>query len=152
VPVLSPVALLARLDRCLPLLTGGARDVPDRQRTLRDTIAGSYDLLPPEEQALFRRLAVFAGGCTLEAAEAVSDTERGSGTDVLEGISSLVNHSLVREQGGDHEPRFVMLETVREFALEQLEASGEADDTRRQQARFYLSQVTPTPTTSGLAL
>jgi DNA-binding CsgD family transcriptional regulator/tetratricopeptide (TPR) repeat protein len=152
VPVLSPAALLARLDRRLPLLTGGARDLPDRQRTLRDTIAWSYDLLSPHEQALFRRLAVFAGGCTLEAAEAVCETAHDSGIDVLDGMASLINHSLVRDQGTGDEPRFTMLETVREFALEQLEASGETDDTRRRQATFYLRLVTPAPVTSGLAL
>jgi predicted ATPase/DNA-binding CsgD family transcriptional regulator len=141
IPVLPPAALLARLDRRLPLLTGGARDLPDRQRTLRDTIAWSYDLLPSPKQALFRRLAVFAGGSTLEVAEAVCLTLHDEGMDILEGMTSLVDHSLVRAQGTDNEPRFGMLETVREFGLEQLEAAGETDEIRGIQGKYYLTQV-----------
>ena len=86
IKLLPPAALLARLEQRLPLLTGGGRDLPARQRTMRDAIAWSYDLLAPEEQALFRRLAVFAGGCTLEAAEAVADP--GCTADVLDGVSA----------------------------------------------------------------
>ena len=119
VKILSPAALLARLDRRLPLLTGGAQDLPDRQQTLRNTIAWSHDLLGDEERILFRRLGVFAGGWTLDAAEAVANGD--GGLDVFEGITSLVDKSLVR-QGDEagYEPRFTMLETIREFALEQL--------------------------------
>jgi predicted ATPase/DNA-binding CsgD family transcriptional regulator len=123
VKVLPPPALLARLTQPLALLTGGPRNVPARQQTLRNTIAWSYALLSPDEQALFRRLGVFAGGCTLDAAEAVC----GAGTvEVLDGLGSLVDKSLLRqEEGPDGEPRFMLLETVREFALEQLQAAGE---------------------------
>ena len=159
--VLSPPALLARLGRSLPLLAGGGRDLPARQQTLRDAIAGSYDLLSPEEQTLFRRLGVFVGGFTIEAAEAVSrgveesssreeapillDTPRGHPTsrlldfDVLDGLGSLVDKSLVqRGDEADGEARLGLLETVREFALERLEASGEAETVRRAHAAYFL--------------
>ena len=137
VRLLPPQALLARLEQRLPLLTGGARDAPARQRTLRDTIAWSYDLLAPEEQILFRRLAVFAGGCTLEAAEAVANPD--GELDVFGGLERLVEQSLLRqEEGPEGEPRFTMLETIREFGLEQLAASGEEDG----------DAATPTPPTS----
>jgi predicted ATPase len=119
--VLPPAALLARLQKRLPLLTGGARDLPARQRTMRDTIAWSYDLLEADDQTLFRRLAVFAGGCTLEAVEAVC-TGVGEGDptgDVLDGVGMLVDASLLERAEGDaREPRFAMLETIREFGLE----------------------------------
>ena len=114
--VLSPAALAARLDRSLPLLTGGAQDLPDRQRTLRETIAWSYDLLRPNEQVLFRRLGVFAGGCTLEAAEAVANLDEPF--DVLEGMAALLDASLLQSEEQDAEPRYTMLATVREFAQE----------------------------------
>src|SRR5215207_1006872 len=120
IPVLPQRALLDRLDRRLLLLTGGPLDAPACLRTMRDAIAWSYDLLPSEEQLLFRRLAVFMGGCTLEAATALA----GGGIDVLEGISALVASSLLRqEDGSGGESRFLMLETVREFGLERLAAS-----------------------------
>src|SRR5439155_4886207 len=96
--LLSPEAMLARLDRRLPLLTGGARDLPARQRTLRDTIAWSYDLLEEAEQRLFRRLSIFVGGCTLEAAEAVCNPGGDSGPDVLNGTGALVARSLLRRE------------------------------------------------------
>jgi predicted ATPase/DNA-binding CsgD family transcriptional regulator len=141
---LSPSALLARLDQRLPLLTAGPRDAPERQRTLRDAIAWSHDLLDPDLQVHFRRLAVFAGGFTLAAAEYVgrgSEVE-GRGNDavaldprpstldsVLDGITSLVDMSLVRAETLDaDEARFAMLETIREYGLEQLAASGEAEE------------------------
>ena len=126
----------ARLDRSLPLLTGGAQDLPDRQRTLRDTIAWSYDLLRPNEQTLFRRLGVFAGGCTLEAAETVADLDEPF--DVLEGMTSLLDASLLQSEEQDAEPRYTMLETIREFALERLSESGEEPATRDRHARFFL--------------
>jgi predicted ATPase/DNA-binding CsgD family transcriptional regulator len=134
--VLPPDALLARLERRLPLLVGGSRDAPARQRTMRDTIAWSHDLLPEEERALFRRLAVFAGGCTLEAAESVS----GEALDTLHLVASLVERSLLwRVDDGTGEPRFRMLETIREFAWEQLAASGEETEARRCHAMWYLA-------------
>jgi predicted ATPase/DNA-binding CsgD family transcriptional regulator len=134
---LLPAALLARLDRRLPLLTGGPLDQPARQRTLRDTIAWSYGLLTLEEQAVFRRLAVFVGGCTLEAAEAVAGD---FGVDVFEAVASLVDKCLAQaEEGIDGEPRYLMLETIREFGLEQLAASGEKDRAHRQHADWYLA-------------
>jgi predicted ATPase/DNA-binding CsgD family transcriptional regulator len=134
--VLSPVALLARMEYCLPLLVGGPRDQPARLQTMRDAIAWSHNLLSPDEQALFRRLAVFVGGFTLEAAQSVT----GEGEDVFAGICALVAASLAvpAEAVGD-EPRFAMLETIREFALEQLAASGETADVRRRHAAFYLA-------------
>jgi predicted ATPase/DNA-binding CsgD family transcriptional regulator len=135
VPVLSPAALLARLDRRLPLLTGGARDAPERQRTLRDTIAWSHDLLSPKERALFRRLAVFSGGWTLEAAEIV--TNRDADLDVFSGLATLVDMSLARSsEQADGEPRFTMLETIRELALEQLEAGEGAEVMRQAHGRY----------------
>jgi predicted ATPase/DNA-binding CsgD family transcriptional regulator/transcriptional regulator with XRE-family HTH domain len=144
---LTPRAMLARLEHPLALLTRGAHDLPARQRTLRDTIAWSYDLLNGEEQRLFRRLAVFAGGCTLEAIEQVSTREDASssaegqdpGAAMLDSVASLVDKSLVRQvEGPDGESRFAMLETVREFATEQLEVSGEAEAVRRRHAEYYL--------------
>ncbi|MDF3043242.1 MAG: hypothetical protein K0Q71_5948, partial [Thermomicrobiales bacterium] len=139
VKVLPPSALLARLDHRLPLLTGGGRDLPERQQTMRQTIAWSHDLLTLEEQALFRRLSVFAGGFALEAAEAVASGPGEPGIDPLEGVASLLDKSLLRQEadpGG--ELRFTMLETVREFGLERLAASAEAEATRRHHALYFL--------------
>ncbi len=138
VKVLSPQALLARLANRLVLLTAGAQDQPERLRTMRATIAWSHDLLIPAEQTLFRRLAVFAGGFSLEAAEAVTPGAGDPDCDVLEGVASLVDQSLlVRREGPGGEHRFGMLETIREFGLEQLEASGEADAVHRAHAAFF---------------
>ena len=134
--VLSPTALLVRLERRLPALTHGARDLPERQQTMRDTIAWSYDLLAPPEQALFRRLAVFNGGCALEAAAAVCGggagppppARAGDIADVLERVLALAEHSLlVVLHGGEDgaEARLLMLETIREYAWERLEGVGE---------------------------
>ncbi len=135
VKVLSPAALQARLERRLPLLTGGGQDLPARQQTMRDAIAWSFDLLAPAEQALFRQLAVFVGGFTLDAAEAVIGSDGG---DVFEGISSLTDKSLLRQTELDVDvPRYGMLETVREFGLEQLTASGEEMATRDAHAVWY---------------
>ncbi|MDF2758301.1 MAG: adenylate/guanylate cyclase protein [Thermomicrobiales bacterium] len=137
VRLLSPQALLLRLEKRLPLLTRGARDIPARQQTMRDAIAWSHDLLTQEEQIHFRRLAVFAGGCTLEVAEAVVNQE--DTRDVFAGIAALVDTSLLRqEEGAGGEPRFSMLETVREFGLERLAASGEEPATRDRHAGFFL--------------
>ena len=116
VRLLSPHALLMRLEKRLPLLTRGARDVPARQRTMRDAIAWSHDLLTQEEQTLLQHLAVFPGGCTLEAAEAVAGPD--ATLDVFDGIASLVDKSLLRQEEAEGEPRFRMLEMVREFGLE----------------------------------
>ncbi len=140
VKVLPPAALLARLGHRLPLLTGGGPDHPERQQTMRAAIAWSHDLLSPEEQALFRRLAVFVGGFTLEAAESVVRGPGEPGIDLLEGVASLVDKSLLRQDvGPGGEPRFTMLETVREFALEQLAASGEDAAIRERHASWCLA-------------
>jgi non-specific serine/threonine protein kinase len=148
VNVLPPAALLQRLEQRLPLLSGGARDLPLRQQTMRDTIGWSYDLLDDAEQALFRRLAVFVGGFTLEAAEAIgTGATDASGTlqpftpiDAVDGITSLIDHSLLRQSlaSGD-EPRYIMLETVREYARDRLDASDEADVIHRRHAAFFLA-------------
>jgi tetratricopeptide (TPR) repeat protein len=138
VKILPPQALLKRLEQRLPLLTGGARTLPARQQTMRNAIAWGHDLLTPDEQILFRRLAVFPGGCTIEAAEAVANP--GGTLDLFAGLISLVDKSLLRQdEGADSEPRFRMLETVREYGQERLEASGEGDETRRHHARYFLN-------------
>jgi predicted ATPase len=136
--VLSPLAILERLDRPLELLTHGPSDVPDRQRTLRRTLDWSHALLGEAEQRLFRRLAVFAGGCTLESAEAVCNTRHDLGIDTLSGLAALVGKSLLIQTTSDTESRFSMLQTVREYALERLEASGEGEFTRKAHAAFAL--------------
>ncbi|MGH2617539.1 MAG: ATP-binding protein, partial [Thermomicrobiales bacterium] len=141
VRVLSPRAILARLDQRLDLLEGGPRNAPIRLRTMRHAIGWSYELLTPEEQTLFRRLAVFTGGFTLEAAEAVGGAEgTASAQGVLDLISSLVDKSLLRPaEATDMEPRFGMLETIRQYGLEQLAAHGEPEDLQRRHAAFFLS-------------
>ena len=137
--VLSPGAILDRLQNRLQLLTGGALDLPERHHTLRNTIDWSHDLLSEAERKLFRRLSVFVGGCTLEAAEAVCNTGKDLGTDLFEGLSSLVGQNLVqRVDRADAEPRFAMLETIREYALERLADSGELSATRRAHAAYFL--------------
>ena len=138
----SPKELLARLERRLPLLTAGARDLPDRQRTMRDAIAWSYELLNSTEQAVLCRLSVFVGGGTLEAAEAVCAGPEDTDLDVIATIESLTRHSLVQVAslpGAADMPRLTLLETVREFAEEELIASGEATGTRRRHADHYLA-------------
>jgi predicted ATPase len=138
--LLPPAALLHRLDARLDLLTSGARDVPACQQTLRDGIAWSYDLLPAAEQRLFRRLGVFAGGWTLDAAEAVGNAAGGAPSPLLTGLGALLDKSLVvsRPAGGSGEPRYGTLETIREYALERLDESGEAP-VIRQHGTFYLA-------------
>jgi len=139
IKMLGSAAVLARLQSRLQLLTGGAADRPARQQTLRRTIDWSHDLLSLAEQKLFRRLSVFAGGCTLEGAEAVCDTRRDLEIDVLEGMASLVDKSLVQQVGDkDGEGRFTTLETIREYGLERLTASGEDEATRRAHAAYFL--------------
>jgi predicted ATPase len=140
-----PAALLKRLERRLPLLTGGPLDLPARQRTLRATIDWSYNLLDVGEQTLFRRLTVFVSGCTLEAAEAVCKADSDLPLAVVDGLAALIDQSLLRQE--DHptgEPRFLMLETIREYALEQLESSMEGELLRREHATYYLALVEAT--------
>jgi predicted ATPase len=146
--VLSPAALQARLERGMPLLTRGARDLPERQQTLRNTIAWSYELLEERDQQVFRRLAVFEGGFTLEAVQAVcvfdaastvSSPEADDGAAVLEQLAQLLDKSLVQaQQGTGGEPRFTMLETIHEYAQEQLEASAEAASVQQRHADYFL--------------
>ena len=137
--VLPPVMLLQRLTSRLQLLTGGARTLPVRQQTLHNTIAWSYDLLAPGEQRLFRRLAIFVGGCTLEAAEAVGGGEGELESDVLDGLQVLVDQSLLQQrESGVGEARFTMFETIREYALEQLQAHSEVEALQRHHAVYYL--------------
>ena len=137
--VLSPSALLQRLGKTLDTLSSGGRDVDERQRTLRAAIAWSYDLLPPEEQTLFEQLCVFVGGCRLEAAEEVCV----GGVDVLTGLSSLAEKSLLRiRDDDDGERRFWMFETIREYALERLDARGEAAESRRRHLRYCADLAT----------
>jgi predicted ATPase len=139
IKLLSPSAMQSRLESRLQLLTGGARDLPARQQTLRGAMDWSYGLLTPEEQTLFRRLSVFVGGCTLEAVEAVCDTRQDLGLDVLNGMASMVDKSLAQQsEQSSGEPRLVMLETIREYGLEQLAASGDEAATRRAHAAYYL--------------
>ena len=127
VRTLSATQLLERLEHRLPLLTGGTRDLPQRQQTLQATIEWSHDLLGPAEQRLFRRLAVFGGGCTLESAEQIASAD-------LDAIQSLIENSLLRRG----EERLWMLETIREFARERLEASGEETQIRRRHAEYLV--------------
>jgi predicted ATPase/class 3 adenylate cyclase/DNA-binding CsgD family transcriptional regulator len=140
IKLLPPNAMLERLGSRLKLLRGGARDLPERQRTLRGAIEWSHDLLDEGERALFARLSVFSGGRTLEAVEAVCDAEGDLPVDVLDGVSSLLDKSLVRqEEGPEGVPRFVMLETIHEYALERLQERGEAEATRRAHAEYFLA-------------
>jgi predicted ATPase/class 3 adenylate cyclase len=137
--LLGPHALLARLERRLPLLAGGARDLPARQRTLRDAISWSHDLLDDRDRTVFASLSVFVGGFTLEAAEAVCQGEIG---DTFEGVGSLMNKSLLRQMdaiGG--KPRFFMLETIREYAADQLADRGENEEVERRHAEHFVAQA-----------
>ena len=136
VRVLTPPAMLARLEQRLPLLTGGARDVPTRQQTLEGAIAWSYELLEPEHQRLFARLAVFNGGRAFEAIEAICNPE--GDTDVLTGIETLCDGSLLNQQeDADGEARFVMLETIHEYAGARLAELPEAEELRRRHALYF---------------
>ncbi len=140
--LLPPHTLLGRLEHPLQVLTSGARDVPARQQTLRSTIAWSYHLLDAMEQRLFRRLSVFVGGCTLDAAEALYAAlcDEDGAVPVLDGVASLIDKSLLQqvEQEGK-EPRLVMLETIREYGLERLIVDGEMEATRQAHAAYYLA-------------
>lgn len=136
--VLTPQQLLPRLQQRLTILTSGGRTLPERQRTLRNAIAWSYELLDATDRRLFARLSVFTGGWTLESAEAVCDPE-GLGLDAVDGLASLVDKSLVRRaETSEGEARFSMLETIREFGQEQLRAGGDLDVIRRRHAEHFL--------------
>jgi predicted ATPase len=139
VKVLSPSSMLTRLKSRLQLLTGGSRDLPRRQQTLRAAMDWSHDLLSAAEQKLFRRLSVFVGGCTLEGVEAACDAKGDLDLDLLDGMASMVDKSLAQQvESARGESRFVMLETIREYALEKLEASGELAATKRAHAAYFL--------------
>jgi predicted ATPase len=140
IKLLPPQALLPRLDHRLHVLTAGARDLPLRQRTLRNTLAWSYDLLTAQEQRLFRQLSVFVGGCTLKAIEVVCTAPQDQADHLLERVTSLIDKSLLHlaEQKGG-EPRLTMLETIREYGLECLHESGEADACQRAHTLYYLA-------------
>jgi predicted ATPase len=139
IKLLSPSAMLARLESRLNLLTGGARDLPTRQQTLRRTVDWSYSLLNTAEQTLFRRLSVFTGGCQMEGVEAACDTKGDLGLDVLDGMASMVDKSLAQQiEQVDPETRFFMLSTIREYALERLAESNDESATRRAHAAYYL--------------
>jgi predicted ATPase/class 3 adenylate cyclase len=137
--LLSPSAMLERLDRALPLLTGTARDLPARQRSLRVAIDWSYDLLAPEIAALFRRICVFAGGFTIAAAERVGAREGELRVDILNGLDALLDASLVRRRSelAVHD-RFETLQTIREYGLERLEEGDEAESVRHNHAHYFL--------------
>ena len=140
IKLLPPQAMLSRLGNRLKLLTGGARNLPERQRTLRNAIAWSYEMLDEGEETLFARLAVFSGGSTLEGIEAVCDAQGDLPVDALEGVSSLLDKSLVRqEEVQGAEPRLMMLETIREFALEKFEESSDAEAIKRAHAEYFLA-------------
>ena len=137
VKLLPPAQLLPRLRQRLSLLTSGGRTLPDRQRTLRGAVAWSHDLLSAPERRLFDRLSMFTGGWSLEAAEAVADPAE-LGLDTLDGLTSLVDQSLVLSAEAAGQPRFSMLETIREFGREQLESTGELAGARRRHAGWFL--------------
>jgi predicted ATPase/class 3 adenylate cyclase len=140
VKLLPPQALLVRLSSRLRLLTGGARDLPARQQTLRGAITWSEDLLSSNERMLFARLAVFVSGCTLEAVEAICNADGSLESGGLDEVHALLNNSLLRQEEQVHgEPRFVMLETIREYALERLVERGEAETLRKEHAAYYLA-------------
>jgi predicted ATPase/DNA-binding CsgD family transcriptional regulator len=138
--ILSPEAILARLDRRLPLLTGGPRDVPDRLRTMRDAIDWSYELLPRREQAFFRQLCVFSGSFTLQEAVAVGfDGAPEESIEAVDLLGSLVDNSLIWRQTGSGEPRFAMLETIREFGLDELAAHDGLATARDRHADYFIA-------------
>jgi predicted ATPase len=152
VKVLSLTSMRTRLESRLQLLTGGARDLPQRQQTLRATIDWSYDQLSAAEQKLFRRLSVFVGGCTLEGVEAVCDTKGDLDLDLLDGMASMVDKSLVQQvEQANGEARFMMLETIREYAREKLEASSEKTMTKRAHAAYCLVLAEEVGEQSGVA-
>jgi len=138
IKLFAPAAIQSRLEKSLALLTGGASDLPERQRTLRGAIEWSYDLLHPFEQTIFHRLAVFRGGSTLESAEAVCDPEHELGADVLDTLASLMDKSLLQSAPTeDGEPRFGMLETIREFGLERLAGDPDVERVRQRYEEHF---------------
>jgi len=138
----APQALLSHLEQGLAVLTGGARDLPVRQQTLRGAMAWSYNLLEPEEQMLFRRVAVFVDGCSWEAAEGVCRAAGVLETDLLEGLLSLADKSLLRQQeSAEGKPRFWMLQMLREFGLERLTSAAEIEPTRQAHAQYFLEMA-----------
>ena len=139
IKLLTPEAILVRLERQLAVLAAGSRDLPERQQTLRGAIAWSYDILGEGERRLLGRLAVFVGGCDLEAAEAVCGPASEIGVEVLDGLMSLADQSLVRVEEIEGETRFRQLDTIHEFAREQLVASGENDEIERRHSAAYLA-------------
>jgi predicted ATPase/transcriptional regulator with XRE-family HTH domain len=142
VKLLSPPEIVAQLEQPLALLTGGARDLPARQRTMRDTIRWSYELLVPEERALLRRLSTFVGGWMLDAAESVSTVPGETSADVLDHLGSLMDYSLVsRREQPNGETRYGMLETVRAFGLEELDRLGQLNDALDRHARYVVDLV-----------
>jgi len=138
IKMFTPAAIRVRLDQGLDFLSRGASDAPQRQQTLRKTIDWSYELLNAPEQKLFQRLSVFRGGWTIEAAEAVCNTRRDLGPDVVDALSSLLDKSLVQQVGDGDEVRFSMLETLRQYALERLLGSGDLAPTRKAHAAYCL--------------
>lgn len=151
--VLDPAALLTRLERRLQVLTGGARDLPERQQTLRAAISWSYDLLRPDERTLFRRLAVFRGPFSVEAVDAVCNAEGELG-DTLDGVSALLDNSLLQQRSSSPSTgRFLMLESIREFAWEKLEDAAEMATIRDAHLRYVLvliDDMTPRMTTADM--
>jgi len=135
--MLEPGEILARLEQRLPLLTAGASNVPERQRTLRGAIGWSYELLDPPQQLLFGRLAIFAGGCTLEAVDPICNSGGELGLDTLDGMASMVDQSLVRRIAEAGETRFGMLETIREYARDRLEADGKREQIERRHILYF---------------
>jgi predicted ATPase/Tfp pilus assembly protein PilF len=142
IKLLPPAAMVKRMESRLKMLTGGARDLPERQQTMRGAIAWSYDLLDGAEKTLFSRLAVFVGSCSLDDAETICNSASPLDIDVLDGVTSLVNKSLLRQKEHEgEEGRFSMLETIREFALDQLAQTGELEPLRNAHLSFYLDLV-----------
>jgi predicted ATPase/class 3 adenylate cyclase len=142
IKVFAPDAILARLEKSLSLLTGGARDLPARQQTLRGAIDWSYNLLDEPERTLFRRLSVFRGGWTFDTAQEICDPASDIGLDVVDGLLSFVDKSLVRRgELPSGEPRFRMLETIREYAADRLREAGEAGDLARRHGLFFAKLV-----------
>ncbi|HMA36251.1 MAG TPA: tetratricopeptide repeat protein [Chloroflexia bacterium] len=147
---LPPPVLLARLEHRLELLADGWRDLPARQQSLQAAIDWSYDLLPEEEQSAFRRLAVFVGGCPLAGVEALAAALDGPDSPVLDRLLALVDASLVRQVAEpDGEPRFFLLESIRQYALERLAATGEGEEVRRAHALYYLALAEAAAAASG---
>lgn len=139
VKLLPPQAMLKRLEHRLAFLTGGARDLPERQQTLRRTIDWSYDLLSKSQQILLNRMSVFVGGCTAETAESVCNADKALKGDLLDGLASLLDQNMIRQEETGDEPRFALLEVIREYGLERLKASGQMEALSQRHAVYFLS-------------